>query len=250
MFSFFGRLKPINGFGKVLHFLLRIILPILVLILVRLDFVQLALIVVVLSKWRMFAVKPRFWLANILANSIDLVFGLSLVYFITYASSNIYWQLIWVLVYIIWLIFIKPAESVFLVSVQAFIGQFVGLTAIYLFWPNGSIWGLMILVGLICYMSARHFLNSFNEVYMNLISFFWAYVGISLAWLTSHWLVYYKVFSQPVMLLSILGYGLAIVYYLDHFKKYKKFSKIEITAVFIISLIIIVFYSSWTYKVV
>ncbi len=250
MFSLFKSLKPANGFGKVFHFFLKIILPLLVFILIRLDFIQLAFIVVILSKWRMFAVKPRFWLVNLLSNSIDIVVGLSLVYFMTYASPNVYWQLLWTVSYVAWLVLIKPSENILLVSLQAFIGQFLGLTALYLIWSDGPIWGLTVITALICYVSARHFLNSFNEPYANLIIFFWTYVGATLAWLTSHWLIYYKVFSQPVMLLSILGYGLAVVYYLDHYKKLKKFSKWEITGVFILSLIIIIFYSNWTYRVV
>ncbi len=250
MFSLFKSLKPANGFGKVFHFFLKIILPLLVFILIRLDFIQLAFIVVILSKWRMFAVKPRFWLVNLLSNSIDIVVGLSLVYFMTYASPNVYWQLLWTVSYVAWLVLIKPSENILLVSLQAFIGQFLGLTALYLIWSDGPIWGLTVITALICYVSARHFLNSFDEPYDNLIIFFWTYVGATLAWLTSHWLIYYKVFSQPVMLLSILGYGLAVVYYLDHYKKLKKFSKWEITGVFILSLIIIIFYSNWTYRVV
>lgn len=250
MSGFFKNTLSKISFSKIFHFLLRIILPISILILIRLNFIQLALLLIVLSKWRMFAVKPRFWLANILANSVDIIVGISLAYFIYYSSPDIYWQIVWTIAYIIWLLLIKPAESIFFVSIQSFIGQFVGLTALYMFWPNGSIWGLSLLVGLIAYVSARHFLNSFDEIYANLIAFFWFYTAASLAWLTSHWLIYYKVFSQPTMLLSIIGYGLAIVYYLDHFKKYKKFRKWEVVGVFLISLIIIIFYSSWTYRVV
>lgn len=250
MFGFIKNLKSVNGFGKIFHFFLRIFLPLLVFILVRLDFIQLAFIIVILSKWRMFAVKPRFWIMNLLANSVDIVVGLSFVFFMTYASPDIAWQLLWVLGYIVWLVLIKPSESILLVSLQAFIGQFLGLTALYLIWSDGPIWGLTVMTAIICYISARHFLNSFKEPYSNLIIFFWTYVGASLSWLTSHWLIYYKVFSQPVMLLSILGYGLAIVYYLDHYKKLKKFSKWEIIGVFILSLIIIIFYSNWTYRVV
>ncbi len=71
------KIKPANGFSHFFHLGLLIILPAVIFVLVRLSFVQLALSIIVLSKWRMFAVRPRFWLANIRANAVDLIVGLS-----------------------------------------------------------------------------------------------------------------------------------------------------------------------------
>ena len=65
-----SKIKPVTGFAYLLHLGLLLLLPLIVFVLVRLNFVVLALIIIVLSKWRMFAVRPRFWPANIRANAV------------------------------------------------------------------------------------------------------------------------------------------------------------------------------------
>src|SRR6201986_1186846 len=101
------KLKPTNGVSSVLHLGLVLVLPVLVFILVRLNFSVPALIVIVLSKWRMFAVRPRFWPANIRANAVDLMVGLSAVLFISHFDS-LGVQLMWVVLYAVWLVAVKP----------------------------------------------------------------------------------------------------------------------------------------------
>ena len=59
-----AKLTPSRGFAQVLHVVLNLVLPLLVFALVRINFVQLALSLILLSKWRMFAVRPRFWFVN------------------------------------------------------------------------------------------------------------------------------------------------------------------------------------------
>src|SRR5580704_10703026 len=97
------KLKPTNGIAYFLHLGLLIILPVAVFVLVRLSFVQLAFCAIILSKWRMFAVRPRFWPANIRANAVDLMVGLSIVLFMNHSGSAL-WQLLWAALYAIWLI--------------------------------------------------------------------------------------------------------------------------------------------------
>src|SRR5277367_2987247 len=151
------KLKPTSGFAYFLHLGLVSVLPIAVFVLVVLNFVQLALSIVVLSKWRMIAVKPRFWAANIRANAVDLMVGLSLVLFMVHASS-LWLQLVWTALYAIWLVAIKPGSGVLTVMGQAFIGQFAALSALYLVWADGPAYGLTFLSGVFCFMAARHFL--------------------------------------------------------------------------------------------
>src|SRR4051812_37606841 len=102
-------IKPAAGTAHFLHRALVLVLPAAVFALVIANFAPLAAVVVVLSKWRMFAVRPRFWAANIRANSIDLMVGLSLVTFMA-NSGNLMVQVIWALVYAIWLLAIKPGN--------------------------------------------------------------------------------------------------------------------------------------------
>ena len=244
-----AKIKPTSGFAYFLHLALVLVLPVAAYILVTLNFVQLALSIIVLSKWRMFAVKPRFWAANIRANAIDLMVGLSVVIFMTH-SANLPIRLGWTLLYIIWLLFIKPASNIFMITTQAFIGQLAALMALYLTWASGPVYGLTILTGLFCFLAARHFLEAFEEPYTRLLAYTWGYFGAAIAWLLSHWLLFYRVISLPTLLLSCLGYGIAVLYYLDHFDKLNKGLKRQFIFIMIAVVVVVLAFSDWGDKVV
>ena len=61
--------------------------------------------------------------------------------------------------------------------------------------------------------------DSFEEPYARLLAYAWGYFGAALVWVLGHWLLFYGVIAQPTVLLIALGYGLAALYYLDHFDK-------------------------------
>ncbi len=243
------KIKPTSGFAYFLHLLLVLVLPIAAYILVSLNFVQLALSIIVLSKWRMFAVRPRFWAANIRANAIDLMVGLSVVVFMTH-SLSVPLRLLWALLYAGWLLLIKPASGVIMVTTQAFIGQLFALMALYLAWGSGPIYGLTVLTGLFCFLAARHFLEAFEEPYAKLLAYTWGYFGAALAWLASHWLLFYKSISLPTLLISCLGYGIAVLYYLDHYDKLNKGLKRQFVLIMLAIVIVVLAFSDWGDKVV
>jgi hypothetical protein len=243
------RLRPTSGIAHFLHLALLLILPAAAFILVRLGFPQLALSIVVLSKWRMFAVKPRFWPANIRANAIDLMVGLSLVVFMIHGSNPAF-QLLWALLYAVWLTVIKPGNSISLVTGQAFIGQFAALSALYLVWADGPVYGLTLLSGVFCYMAARHFLDVFDEPYARMLAYVWGYFGAALAWLLSHWLLFYRGVAQPTLLLAVLGYGLAGLYYLDHNEKLSVALRRQFIFIITAVIVVILAFSDWGDKVV
>src|SRR6266404_4884711 len=87
-----ARFKPIKGFSHLFYVGLNILLPILAYILVRIDFVGLAIVLVLLSKWRMFAVRPRYWIANLIQNGVDIMVATSLIIFMASTSVE-WWQL-------------------------------------------------------------------------------------------------------------------------------------------------------------
>jgi hypothetical protein len=210
----------------------------------RLHFVAIAIGVIVLSKWRIFAVRPRFWPANLRANSIDLIVGLSLLTFMAQTESLIF-QVLWAVLYGIWLINIKPGTGIFMVSVQAFIGQFCGLMALYLAWAAGPLFGLTLATGLICYSAARHFFDTFEEPYARLLAYAWGYFGAALAWLLCHWLLFYQLVSQPTLLLSTLGYGIASLYYLDHNDRLSKGVRRQFIFIMVAIVLLILKFSDW-----
>jgi hypothetical protein len=120
------KIKPAKGFSHSLYIAFNIALPVLAYILVRIDFVGLAILLVLLSKWRMFAVRPRYWIANVVQNGVDIMVAVSLIIFM--ASTTVgWWQLFWTAAYVGWLVWLKPRYDVLSVSAQAMVGQLLGL---------------------------------------------------------------------------------------------------------------------------
>ncbi len=244
-----SKIKPASGFGRIFHWIFVLILPILAFVFVRWSILLLAYGVIILSKWRMFAVKPRHWPANIRANAVDIIVGLSVVVFMAQSPSTA-WQLVWVVAYEIWLIIIKPKSKIFWTSVQAAIGQFSGLMAVYLLWGRSSLVLLVVVTWFICYLSARHFFSSFDEPLSSMLSHIWGYMAAALTWVLGHWLLYYGFLAQPVLILSVLSYGLSTLYYLENFDKLSIIVKREILLIMSAVIIVIVLFSSWGDKTI
>src|ERR1700761_8398243 len=101
------KFTPSRGISHAFYFVYNALLPVLVFLLVRISFVQLALSLILLSKWRMFAVRPRFWIVNVRANAIDIIIGVSTLAFMV-ATNNELAQLAWGVLWAAWLIAIKP----------------------------------------------------------------------------------------------------------------------------------------------
>jgi len=242
------KIRPANGISHFLHLGLVMILPIAVFVLVQLHFVQLALSIVILSKWRMLAVRPRFWAVNIRANAVDLMVGLSIVVFMTHSSYLM--QVVWMLLYGAWLLVIKPGAGVPMVTAQAFLGQLAALMALYLTWADGPVYGLTLLTGIFCFLAARHFLDAFDEPYARLLAYVWGYFGAALGWLLSHWLLFYRGVAQPTLLLSTLGYGLAVLYYLDHNDRLSKGARRQFVFIMLAIVVVVLAFSDWGDKVV
>lgn len=249
MRPFLRNLKPTNGVSYFLHLGLVLVLPLVVFILVRLNFAVPALIVIVLSKWRMFAVRPRFWAANIRANAIDLMVGLSAVLFMTH-NDSLLTQSLWTALYAVWLVAIKPGTSIPMITAQAFIGQLAALSALYLTWASGPVYALTFLTGLFCFLAARHFLDAFEEPYAKMLAYVWGYFGAALAWLLSHWLLFYRGLALPTLLLSTLGYGMAVLYYLDHTDRLSKGVRRQFIFVMVAIVVVVLAFSDWGDKVV
>lgn len=229
--------------------MLVIILPVLALVFVKWSILPLAYGIIILSKWRMFAVRPRHWPANIRANAVDIIVGLSFVVFMAQSPTNA-WQLVWLLAYEVWLLAIKPRSKTFWTSVQAALGQFVGLTAVYLLWGRSSLLLLGAVSWVICYLAARHFFSSFDEPLGSMLSHIWGYVAVAMTWVLGHWLLYYGFLAQPVLILSILSYGMATLYYLENFDKLSSLIKREILLIMSAVIIVIVLFSSWGDKTI
>lgn len=237
--------KPANGFSHFIHLGLNILLPILAYVLVRIDFVFLAILLILLAKWRIFAVRPRYWLVNIASNGIDILVGVSLVLFMS-STSVTWWQLFWMALYIGWLVWLKPRSGAFSVSAQAMIGQLLGLSVFYLKFGDASLVALVLGTWGVTYLAARHFLSSFEESRTALLSNVWAYFSASLAFVLGHWLLFYGSVSQILIFLTTIGYGLAALYYLDASERLTALSRRQLIVVMCTILLVVIILSDWT----
>jgi hypothetical protein len=67
-----------------------------------------AFVLVLLSKWRILAVRPRFWFKNVQSNLVDIIVGLSVVALLYAASGSLGVQIVIATFFAVWLLFIKP----------------------------------------------------------------------------------------------------------------------------------------------
>lgn len=243
------RIKPESGIAHLLHTLLNILLPLITLCLIRINFVPLAVVLVILSKWRILAVKPRYWLSNIRSNLVDIFIGLSVVAFMS-ITNKLYVQIIWMIFYIFWLVWFKPKSKTIPVMIQALLAQALALIAFYRAFPSSSLVISIIVTWLICYACARHFLGAFQEPLINPISQIWAWFGAVMAWILGHWLIEYLFLPQVALILTIIGYGLATLYYLSETKKLKTALRSQIIVIICILLLIIIVFSDWQDKTI
>jgi hypothetical protein len=249
MQSVANKLRPKSGFSYILHQGLNILLPLLLFILVRTGFSEIALVLILISKWRMFAVRPRYWLTNIRSNGVDIMVGVSILIFLTHTDSA-YFQLLWVAIYILWLTILKPGSSMLSVSLQALIGQFLGLVAMYIWLSGSPLYQLIIVAWVICYLAARHFFTIFEEPFTSLYSHTWGYFAACLTWILGHWLLFYGDFAQPAIIISSMSLGLGSLYYLKRNDRLNVVLRRQIVAILIAVIVVILVFSNWSSKIV
>lgn len=249
MKKLFYKLKPQSGLSNFFHLIFNAMLPVLVLVLVLINLPIMAALIVLIAKWRMFAVKPRYWLSNIRANLVDIFVGLSVVAFVA-GTELMYTQIFWTVVYIVWLVWLKPKSNPLAVMAQALIAQALALVAFYRAFPNSSIVIGILATWLVCYISARHFLGAFEEPLIKVISNIWAWFGAVMAWILGHWAIEYMFLPQIALVLTVLGYGLATLYYLESKGRLKPVLRFQLIVVMILILLIIIVFSDWQDKTI
>lgn len=223
--------------------------PLGVWLLVSLELVPLAVAVILASKWRVLAVQPRHWLANIRANSSDLIVNFSFVVFL-YQAQTLATSLLWVGLYIAWVVYLKPQSRELMVGVQSLLTHLIGLTA--LFWLADEIPEMLLVVvaWLIGLSASRHFLSHFEEPLTRLISFGWAYIVAQLSWILNRWLVTYPladdiVLPQPAIVVTLLAYITGSLYYLNTQGKLRRVYLRQYIMIGAVILLVIMWQTDW-----
>ena len=200
--EFLKNIKRRSFFHEFVYIVLNIILAVAILIIIRTTgSIVLAFTLVVLSKWRVLAVRPRFWWANIQADLVSLIINLGYVVFLYYIGNSslsdgyiLVAQIFWTLMFIVWLLFIKSGAKRNQIVIQAGVALFMGTTAVFMVsynWPASVVVLLMWAIG---YASSRHVLSSYDEEsHILFLSTVWGLVVAEISWLAYHWAIAYDV---------------------------------------------------------
>ena len=165
-------------------------------------------ILVLLSKWRMFAVRPHYLWLNIKSNLVDLIVGFSFVLLAFFSGANILpVHYLLALGYTLWLTVIKPRTTETWNLIQALFGIFLGTTAASILAASLNPVVLVLLEFIIGYGSARHVLaqnnNMNDEGYPALI---FGAIFAEIALLCHSWLIVYAFTKSGIIIpqLSII----------------------------------------------
>ena len=189
----------------------------------------LAIAAVLLSKWRVLAVRPRFWFANVIANMVDIIVGVSAVVLLVAAQGSVVAQIVITLLYVAWLLFIKPRSRRVYVALQALIAIMAGITALSLVsYSWDSIFFVLAMWG-IGYVAARHVLGSYDEPHTTLYSMIVAFMFAEFGWLGFHWLMAYPLPGSGNIQLSQLALLTALLTFVAEraFASYHKYGTVR-----------------------
>lgn len=161
--------------------------------------------VVLISKWRALAVRPRFWFANLVANMVDIIVGVSVVTFLYAASGALWLQVAISLLYSVWLLFIKPRSRRSYVALQAGIAVFVGISALSMVSYGWNVAVFVVAMWVIGYVSSRHILGSYDEPMTQIYSLIAGFMFAEFGWVAFHWLMAYPLPGHRQLQLSQLA---------------------------------------------
>ncbi len=152
----------------------------------------LGILLVVVSKWRIFAVRHRYLWLNIKSNLVDLLVGLSVVLLSYYAGSALLpAHFILMLIYVIWLIVIKPMSSETATLIQSLISVFLGISAVTIMSANLNSIVPVVLSFLVGYAASRHVLSQTSDRDYTLTTLICGLIFAEVAWMCNGWGIVY-----------------------------------------------------------
>ena len=198
-----GKLKGRNITSSILHILFNAVFATMVFLAINIGGqIEVALILILVSKWRIFAVRSRYWGVNILANLVDIVVGFGMVGLI-YLAGAIQGQLgFWTQ------IFITLLYATWLISL--FVGTWVVMAVAHNFSSIPFLVELLLFI--IGYSSARHVLSTHKEEQVQTLSLIFGLIVAEIGWLASHWTIGYEFYlssafklPQVAIIITLLG---------------------------------------------
>lgn len=247
--------KKTSLVSEVLYVMFNVLLATAVYLLVLFGVPAMAYLLVAISKWRIFAVRPRFWWANIKANLLDLLLGLSVVTMIWQAADTAWLQVALAALYALWLVVLKPRSDRGAVLFQAGVAQFMAITALFSVSFDWPAWLVVVAMWIIGYISAQHALTSYEDSGITLLSLVWGLIVAELGWLAYSWTIAYSItaagnfkIAHIAFIVTLLGFFAAKAYDISVSKRKLRLSDITLPAIFSgsIILIILIFFNDIT----
>ena len=185
--------KSRNIASSMVHVFLNILLGVgAVLVTILSASPLLGLLLVLLSKWRVFAVRGRYLWLNIKSNLVDTIVGVSVVLLTYYAGASLMpVDVLLVIFYCVWLLFIKPMSSEKATLAQSLIAVFLGMSAAAIMAANLDAIVLVLLAFLVGYAASRHVLVQSSDKDFTLTTLVCGLVFAEVAWLCQSWAIIY-----------------------------------------------------------
>lgn len=206
--------KSRNIASSAVHILLNILLGMsAVLVTVFSANPALGIILVLVSKWRVFAVRSRYLLVNIKSNLVDVIVGLSVVLLAYFAGGSLMpVHILLMIVYVGWLLFLKPLSSETATLAQSLVAVFLGVSAVTIMTANLDAVVAVLLSFLIGYAASRHVLVQTESEDFALTTMASGLVFAEIAWLCHSWAIVYSfgetgiVVPQSAIILTIFAF--------------------------------------------
>ena len=211
--------------------------------------------IVLLGKWRVLAVRPRYWTTNIIANTVDIIVGVGHAVFLHAASGQVWLQVGLTLGFVVWLLFIKPRSKRVFVTAQALTAVFVGTTALSMLAYNTDPFVYILGMWVIGYSFARHVLSTYDESYTKFYSLVWGVILAQFGWLGYHWMFAYTLpnsgnfkLVQLALIVTLLSFLAERIYASHHKHQSVQTSETFVPIAFSIGLIfvLIIFFNQIT----
>ena len=185
--------KSRNLASSGVHILLNLMLGVVaVLITVFSGSPLIGILLVLVSKWRIFAVRRRYLWLNIKSNLVDVIVGLSVVLLSYFAGSSLApVHFILIAIYTVWLLFIKPLSNENATLVQSLVAVFLGESAIMIMTASADASAGMIMSFLVGYAASRHVLAQTSAQDFTLTTLVCGLVFAEIAWLSHVWGIVY-----------------------------------------------------------
>lgn len=251
--EFLKVIKRRSFINEVIYISLNVALAVMLFVIIKTTGSLLfAFLLVLLSQWRVFAVRPRFWFAHIQANIVSTIVSASYVVFLYVANTSnvdefqvISTQIFITVLYIVWLLFLKPQSKRVYVVAQAGLALFFGLTAVYNMSYGWLASPVIILTWLVGYGTSKHVLGSYDEEsHAIFLSIVWGLVLSEISWLAYHWTIAYRLpFMETILVpqvaIVVLCLGFVIYKTYDSFAHHQKVRLNDVILPLIFSISII-----------